>query len=276
MKRFLIAFFFASSFLYVLAQTEGNDSIQINNEKNIVPGSMEMQDNSSSAQHQHLDSLPASRYANPTVQLGQRQEIPTFNFHFPTDPYIARWYNGGLYGQINTQVMPGMMGIESGRFTLQQNLGNFTLSGYGEALKYGFFGGLATSYEFGGSLSYRANDKLSFTAFGSYYTSPGMTFSPAMAGYMQVPTFGGYADYRFNSRWGVRLGAQSYRSVMDNRWETQPIMMPYFKISEKNEIGIDVGGILYQLIRTNTGNGDWGSRGNPTLQPPTPGMPPVR
>lgn len=273
MKRFSTAFIFFMFCLHVLAQTESNDSIRIGNGKNVVPGSIELQP-ASPMQNHRLDSLPASRYTTPTVQMGQTPAAPTFNFHFPAVPYVARWQNGGLYGQIDTQSMPGLMGIESGRFTLQQNFGNFTLSGYGEAVKYGFFGGLVTSYGFGGSLSYRANDNLSFTAFGSYYTSPGMMFSPAMAGYMQIPTFGGFADYRFNSRWGVRLGAQSYRSVMDNRWETQPIVMPYFKISGNNEIGIDVGGILYQLIRTNTGNGDWG--GNPTMRPPTSGMPPVR
>ena len=36
--------------------------------------------------------------------------------------------------------------MESGRLTFEQELGQFTLSVYGAALKYGYFRGLTSSY----------------------------------------------------------------------------------------------------------------------------------
>ncbi|MGN0219227.1 MAG: hypothetical protein ACI4AX_02965 [Muribaculaceae bacterium] len=167
--------------------------------------------------------------------------------------------------------MPGLMAVESGRLALEQELGRFTLTAYGEALKYGYFRGLSTTYGFGGSLTYRASDRLSLTLFGSYY-SPMRALTPAMAGYMNVPSVGAYADYSFSDRWGVKAGVQSYRSMITGRWETQPIVMPYFKVSGDHAIGVDVGGMLYQIIRS-AASDSRNSYSNPTIPPPLTRMP---
>ena len=119
------------------------------------------------------------------------------------------------------------------------------------------------------------------TLFGSYYTSlnNATTFrhagiTPGMMGYTAIPNFGGYVDYSIGDRWGVKVGAQAYRSSMTNRYEAQPIVIPYYRLSKHAEIGVDVGGILYQLIKSNQGK----SHGNmnPTIAPPVSGPPPVR
>ena len=181
---------------------------------------------------------------------------------------IASWYSGGISGYASSQSLPGMMGIEQGRISLYQSVGNFTFTAYGEALKYGFYRGLRTSTGFGGSVGYMLNDNVSFTVFGSYYTSPG-SMLPSMAGYTSIPMFGGYADFSLGDRWGVQVGAQSYRSVMTQRWEPQPIVTPYFKLSKDAKIGIDVGGILYQLVRNNSFKRSR-HMPNPTIPPPIP------
>ena len=54
-----------------------------------------------------------------------------------------------------------------------------------------------------------------------------------------------------------------------NRWEAQPIVMPYFRFNGKDEIGLDIGGIMYNLLRSNIGGG-WGAVRNPTIPPPIP------
>lgn len=140
-------------------------------------------------------------------------------------------------------------------------------------MKYGYFNGLTTSYGIGGSLSYRINDRLSVTMFGNYYTPTG-NVNPAMAGYISLPSFGGYVDYRFSERWGVKVGAQSYRTSDTGRWHTQPMVIPYYRLSEKAEIGVDVGGILYNIIRSSRGK-SFQNMGNPTIPPPVGGPPPV-
>ena len=221
--------------------------------------------------------IPLSLRLNPdftydtTHSATSNLTAPTFTPAAIHPGQIAAWHNGGLTGFTSSQSMPGMMGIESGRLSVGQNIGNFTFSIYGEANKYGFYRGLQTSLGFGGSVDYEINDRFGITLFGSYNT-PTRGMHPAMAGYVSIPTFGGYVDYRISDRWGVQVGAQSYRSTMTRRWAAQPIVMPYFRLSKKNIIGVDVGGILYQVIR-NTGGRH--HRENPTLPPPIPPLPPL-
>lgn len=50
---------------------------------------------------------------------------------------------------------------------------------------------------------------------------------------------------------------------MRKSWDTRPIAIPYYKFN-KTKIGLDVGGILYEIVRSvkfkNQG-------GNPTIMP---------
>ena len=191
---------------------------------------------------------------------------------FTSDILLSRatassWNGGRIYAIGGIQTMPGLMGIESGSVNLEQYFGNFSFNVYGGAEKYGYFNGLKTSYGFGAEATYRFNDKVSVTVFGSYF-SPVMLMNPAMAGYVRVPNFGGYLDFSISNRFGVQVGAQTYRSMTSNRWETQPIVRPYYKLSEKAAIGVDVGGILYNVLKSNVGS-SWGTH-NPTMGPPVP------
>ncbi|MDE5596050.1 MAG: hypothetical protein K2I89_10855, partial [Muribaculaceae bacterium] len=188
-----------------------------------------------------------------------------------SDMYLSRatvssWNGGRLYFNGGIQSMPGLMAIESGSINFEQTFGKFSFNLFGSANKYGYFNGLKTSYGFGAEATYRFNDRVSATVFASYF-SPVMFMNPAMAGYVSVPNFGGYLDFSISSRFGVQVGAQSYRSLMSNKWEAQPIVKPYFKLSEKAAIGVDVGGILYNVLKSNVGNRSWGNH-NPTMGPP--------
>ncbi len=174
---------------------------------------------------------------------------------------------GTLYATGGEMHLPGMMAINSGALHFNHDFGPLEVSLFGSATKYGFFRGLETSWGFGGSLSYRFSDRWSITVFGSYATATGI-MPPGMLGYVDVPRFGGYVDYRFADRWGIRVGAQSYRTSTNGRWETQPIVMPYFKINDKADIGIDVGGILYQVLMQTAGDKLGWNRGNPTMPRP--------
>ena len=221
--------------------------------------------------------LHATPISTRQLPLNLSQSYPAallpFTVSVPTDGRIFHWNSGGIFGNVSSASMPGMMGVERGGLTLIQQAGRFTFTAYGEAVKYGYYGGLQTSLGFGGSVGYRVSDRVSVTLFGSYYTRLNAGMTPGMMGYTSIPNFGGYVDYRFADRWGVKVGGQAYRSDVTNRIEAQPMVIPYFKLSKSAEIGVDVGGMLYQIIRSNSSHGQ---PMNPTIAPPRPGPPPVR
>lgn len=214
---------------------------------------------------------PMCYFALPTSYTAGLHPVSGYKVGFTSEPYIFRWQTGGLYGSAASVPMPGLMAVESGRLTLEQDLGQFTFSVYSEALKYGYFRGLTSSYGFGGSVTYRASDRLSLTLFGSYYSQTRVQL-PAVTGYMSIPAVGAYVDYGFSDRWGVKAGVQSYRSMITGRWETQPMVMPYFRISQQHSIGLDVGGILYQIIKSAAYDKS-DTYSNPTIPPPLMRMP---
>ena len=154
------------------------------------------------------------------------------------------------------------MGIESGALNLRQDFGALSLHIHGDVSKYGHFCGLDTRWGFGGDITYRFNDKWSITAFGGYFSGGGMP-QPALAGYYDTPSIGAFLDYRFARKWGVRMGMRSERSMLSGQWEPRPMLEPYFMLGGQS-IGIDVGGILYELLRSKK---DWGPR-TPTVGPP--------
>ncbi len=187
---------------------------------------------------------------------------------------IASWGSGGVYADGGRAHLQGLMGIETGSVNFMQQMGPVTVTLFGSTTKYGYFRGLSTTYGFGGALTYRFSDNLSMTVFGSYNSAAGIT-QPAMMGYVSTPVFGGYLDWRFHPHWGVKAGAQSYRSIAYGRWETQPMVIPYYRTSSGAEIGIDVGGIIYQVIRSaasGNGSSNWGNPGNPTIDPRPTGV----
>ena len=242
------------------------DSISVNNEMNI----------DSQLSHPRLLKLDTDvRYAGTagykTIQRKAMKSIDLNMPKFTSDMYMSRatvssWNGGKIYLTGGIQTMPGLMAIETGSINYAQSFGKFTFSMFGSATKYGYFNGLKTSYGFGAEATYRFSDRVSATVFASYY-SPVMIMNPAMAGYVNIPNFGGYFDISISGRFGVQVGAQSYRSLMSRSWEAQPIVKPYFKISEKAAIGVDVGGILYNILKSNSGNRSWGNQ-NPTMGPP--------
>lgn len=183
------------------------------------------------------------------------------------------WDGASISASGQTVSLTGMGAIERGRLSLIQRVGPVTLTAYGSASHYGYFRGMQTAFGFGGSIDWRISPRWSLTLFGSYST-PLHPLTPGMAGYMDAPNFGGYASYDINEHWGISVGAQATRSLVTNRWEAQPIVMPYYKINDKAAIQVDVGGILYNAIKDYS-ESRTGHRANPTIGRPVGGPPPV-
>ncbi|MCM1505102.1 MAG: hypothetical protein NC127_07890 [Muribaculum sp.] len=181
------------------------------------------------------------------------------------------WNNGGVLAFGSMRNLPGLMGIEEGRLQIVQGIGNLTVGLGASMTKYGYFNGLRRSVGVHGSVQWQFNDVLSLRVFGSYYNNTSFT-SAAMSGYMGANSYGAALRVDASEKWGFDIGAQRVYNVMSGRWETIPIARPYFKINGKEAIGVDVGGILHEILRSKVG-----SRGNPTMGPPIPtGYPPVR
>ena len=220
----------------------------------------------------HIASIE-STLALPSIFAPSRRTFRPSVIVTPGTAAFRLWDGSVIAASGSRSSMPGLMGIEQGRLSFVQEFGNLTLTAYASATHYGYFRGLQTAYGFGGSLRYRFNDKWSMTLFGSYSTGAS-PLTPAMAGYMKAPCFGGYASYEINEHWGINVGAKATRSLVTNRWEAQPIVAPYYKINGNAAIGVDVGGILYNVIQ-NAVERQNNSRPNPTIGPPVGGPPPV-
>lgn len=95
------------------------------------------------------------------------------------------------------------------------------------------------SFGTSGSISYRLNDNIKFNAFGSYYIT---TSSP-----LRMYDYGASMSFDVTERFGTEMGIRRHYNSMYGKWETIPIVMPYYKFN-KIDLGIDVGGILYEVL----------------------------
>ncbi len=195
-----------------------------------------------------------------------------------------RWHSGALtpYGEINE--LPGIMRSERVGVAFMQNVGNVTFGVSAYNINYGMFRGMVSQQGVSASLEWRLNEHLSLHGFGRYagtmrhLNGPGFLGNPVnRAGYMEGSVYGGFLRYTPNDKWGVDMGAQNQYNMATGRWEAAPILRPFVKVNGHDAIGIDVGGILYHLLKEGAGKQlGWG-RGNPTMGPPIPmGPPPVR
>jgi hypothetical protein len=198
-------------------------------------------------------------------------EIPT-----PGEAGIISWNNGAAIASGSVTEFPGMMAIESGAISAYQNIGNLTLGVSGMASKYAYFNGLDTQYGLGATIGYRFSPTTSATLFGNYFFGDtpnlnpalGPAMTPAMAGYYNSTRIGGYISHDFSRRWGIDLGAQTYRPLGSNHWEVAPIVAPYIRLNNGQKLGVDVGGILYNVLEHAAGK----TFSNPTIAPPRMGL----
>ncbi|MGM9845904.1 MAG: hypothetical protein ACI30K_06720 [Muribaculaceae bacterium] len=192
--------------------------------------------------------------------------------HISTPGYapIVTWGNGGFAAYGSASHMPGLMGVETGGLMLNQSAGPLNISISGSVSKYGYFRGLQTTYNIGGEISLRLSDHISLHAFGDY-SSPYNSINPAINGFFNTSNFGGFVRFDSESIWGVDVGVSNTYNPSLQSWQAAPLVRPYIKVGD-SKLGIDVGGILYNVLRNPSKQ-----RFNPTIGPPIPvGPPPVR
>jgi hypothetical protein len=109
--------------------------------------------------------------------------------------------------------------------------------------------------------NYKIDTKLTLNVFGSYEHD--------LRTKLALQNYGASLDMDIVGKWGVEGGVQTYYDNFSRRWETMPIVKPYFKLSEDCKLGIDFGpaikqGIQNMIMKKSQNYG-------PTIPPPIPG-----
>ncbi len=189
-----------------------------------------------------------------------------YSADFSANANIASWRGGAVYGYGARETMPGLMQSETGAFMVSQQFGNIVFTGGVSANKYGFYRALHTLYGIHGTITYRLNDCIAFTAFGSHYNGS-LYYSPAAMPFIRQSNYGAYVDVGISDRFGVGLGVQRVYNALNGAMETVPIVRPYFKINNKVAIEVDAGYLIKDALF------DSNSKRNPTMAPPRPEIP---
>lgn len=147
-----------------------------------------------------------------------------------------------LYGFGSQSTLPGIGRINEASLMYRYFINDFwEIQVEMNAIKYNFPFSTGQSFGATGAILYRPVDKLTLKAFGSY--------TPASAYGFHMNSFGGTIGYEFNDNWGMEVGVERRYDPMRRKWDTRPIAIPYYKFN-KTKIGIDVGGIMYEIIRS--------------------------
>ena len=87
---------------------------------------------------------------------------------------------------------------------------------------------------------------------------------------MSTNVYGASMSFDMSERFGMEVGVQRYYDAMRGRWETVPIVIPYYRF-EKFTLGLDVGGLVYELLRDLVF--DKRDNSGPTIMPPRTPIP---
>lgn len=109
-----------------------------------------------------------------------------------------------------------------------------------------------------GQMQYRLNDRLTLKLFGSYDTG-----NPYNSNGRQ---WGGTLDWQIAPRFGVEGGVRRSFDAVTGRWETLPVVAPYYNVNGKFRLQFDTGPLIHKLLREAIYGRE--GRGNPTIAPP--------
>ncbi|OUN77895.1 hypothetical protein B5G04_16955 [Bacteroides sp. An51A] len=148
-----------------------------------------------------------------------------------------------MYGQSSQNTLPGIGIINQASLIYQKNFNSYFNIKIGiNAIKYHLPNLKQSGQSFGllGSATYLPTEKLHISIFGCYTPNNIYNFNNSY--------YGTTIGYEFSERVGIEVGVQRYYDAQ-NGWKTVPIFIPYYKF-EKFDLGIDIGGILYEIVRS--------------------------
>lgn len=205
---------------------------------------------------------------NPDLRLPY-QENPSLRFEgdFRTEGSLWRWRTGQLYGTGGQTSLPGIGRRNEAAFSFEQELNDrLSLQATVDAVRMNMaYFNRRQSLGLSGALVYRAQDHLWFTAFGSARTGDFLN--------MKSYSYGGTVGFDITERFSLELGVQRFYNDLTGRWETLPVVMPGYRFNDNFKLQLDVGPLIYELIRGIIIDHRGGrSDGGPTIRPPVPGF----
>ena len=213
---------------------------------------------SSSLHSEGADSLPRFSlketfripyYTNPS---------PLFRGDYRTNGIIMQFHGGALSGAGGQTTLPGIGRFNEASLLYRQVIDrNLSFQLGMDALKLNMSHISGQAFTASGALMYQAADRLAFKVFGSY--AIGNTYG------MTTHRYGGSVLFDVSERFSMEVGVQRYYNAMRGRWETVPMVIPTYNF-DKFKLGLDIGGIIYEILRSKIYSGRSGG-GGPTIGP---------
>lgn len=192
-------------------------------------------------------AVPSPNYAVYGFQSSkmQWQRNPMAN-DFRQEGKIVKWYDGYVTGNSGLQTAPMLGSVRWAGATATQNFGEHWQASLGASFqKYNVPLGAYNTYSFNGQVVYTLNKNIGVSVFGTYESSPFFSQASGIRSYMQ---YGGFMTLKTNNdKWGVDMGAQTYRDPASGRHTTVPIFRPFYNLNGQ-KLGFDLGGLLYQIF----------------------------
>ena len=262
----------------LLSAQENNDSIRIARDS----VSMEPE---SVLQRSTLEIFPEKSTTYSLYSPGQLEHIPRFSLKrdislpyqtnpsllfrgdYSTSGVLRQFPHGMLFGSGGQTSVPGIGRFNNASLGYQHAFNQrLTLQLGVDAMKINMIHSTGQAFSTSGALRYQASDRVAFKVFGSY--AIGNTYG------MDTHRYGATMSLDMSERFGMEVGVQRYYDAYRGRWETVPVVIPYYNF-DKFKLSLDVGGILYEILRNTVFDNREGS-GGATIAPPRFQMPPLR
>lgn len=190
-----------------------------------------------------------------------------FEGDYRTSGVLNQFSHGILYGSGGQTSIPGIGRFNDASLSYEHLFSEkLSLQLSVNALKVNMTHITGQAFSASGAFLYRPSERVSLKFFGSY--DLGNSYG------MSTHSYGATVGFDMTERFSLEMGVQRYYNAMSGRWETVPVMIPYYRF-EKFTLGLDVGGIIYEILRETVFDKK-GSRGAPTIGPPRFSMPPIR
>lgn len=210
-----------------------------------------------------LNRLPDFSLKGEIYLPYQLNPSPLFRGDYHTDGILKQFRHGALSGSGGQTSLPGILRINDASLGYQHIFNQkLALQLQFNAMKINMAHFTGQAFSASGTLLYRPSDHIAFKFFGSY--DIGNSYG------MSTHRYGASMSVDMSDRFGMEMGVQRYYDAMRGRWETVPIMAPYYHF-EKFTLGFDVGGLLYEILREVVF--DKQRNNSPTIAPPRFSMP---